>query len=343
MQTPPPTGASRSILAGLIASVALGSSASADYIAGDSYTIGSNPAAGQYQAGVALKSQPANLTTPGFATGPYNQGSQTSNFTATAGGLAAGLYTSPPANDGKATWLGAPADGATRSVGRAFSPTPVATSGTYWFNILVSQDGTTSPSTNGYVLGGFGNTVPPVLGTTAGNNQGLFFGFAQHGTAGDFGDLVIRYRSGGAATPNMTSDAILLSGATMNTAGVFDIVARLDVNVRPDGTDNLTYWVNPTDGRSQAALDATALVTNDNTTGPLATFALQNSSDFVRLTYSATNWTGRANFDEVRLGTTLADVVPSTVPEPGSIMLVGIGLIAGLGAFARRRTQARAR
>jgi len=314
----------------------------ADLTAGDSYAIGSDPTLGQYQAGVALKNQPGNLTNPGFATGPYNQGSQTSNFQVTAGGLSYPPYGEPASSDGKVSWIGAAADNATRSVGRLLNPVP--TSSTYWFNILVSQDGTATPTTNGYVLSGFGNSVPPLLGTTAGNSEGLFFGFAQHGTASNAGDLVIRYRSGTATN----SDAILVGGATTNTAAVFDVVARLDVNYKGGSTDYLTYWVNPAKTGSQSDLDSTSLATNDTSAGPggsLATLAFQSPSDLARLTYSATNWTGHVNFDEPRLGTALADVVPAltSVPEPGSLLMLGMGLLGGLGATARRRARARAR
>ena len=316
-----------------IASMGLAAPASAGLIASDSYAIGTDPTAGQYQAGVSLMKQPSNLSTLGFVNGAFAGGSLTSNFQATAGGLAYAPYDTPSTNDGKVSWTGAAADGMTRSNGRSLNP--VASSGSYWFHIIVSQDGTTAPSTNGYVLAGLGNTVPPLLGATVGNNEGLFFGFAQHGTANDAGDLVIRYRDGASTT----ADAILVNGSTSNTAQVYDIIARLDVNVGGGSADNLTYWVNAKDYSSQAALDATSLVTND-TTGPLSTLALQSSSDFQRMTYSATNWTGRANFDELRFGTTLADVAPSgslVVPEPASVAMTAIGLLGGLGLTIRRR------
>ena len=85
---------------------------------------------------------------------------------------------------------------------------------------------------------------------------------------------------------------------------------------------------------------SSSLVTNDTPAGPagsLATLALQSASDFQRITYSATNWTGRANFDDVNLGTSLADVVPQAVPEPSSIAMMAIGLVGGLGLANHRR------
>ncbi len=331
------------------ASLAFGSArARATLIAGDSYLIGSSLAAGQYASGVALNSSSLNgLTSPGFATNGYTGGSGTSNFQATSGGLNYASYATPAVNDGKVSWVGGPSDGVVRSDARSFNAVPALAAGTgsatYWFHIMVSQDGTTLPSSNGFVLAGFGNSTPPVLGATSNEVQGLYFGFAQHGTANDSGDLVIRYRNG----MDTTADAILVGGATSNTATVYDVVARLVVNTSGAANGALTYWVDPTNFASTAGLDATALATND-ATGPIQTqayapsgnLATDPASNFARLTYTAQNWAGHANFDEARFGTTLADMSVSpavAVPEPASAPLVAIGLAGGLAAAIRRR------
>ena len=109
----------------------------------------------------------------------------------------------------------------------------------------------------------------------------------------------------------------------------------------------LTYWVNPTNFATTAGLDATALATND-VTGPIQTeayaptgdLATDSGSNFSRLTYTSENWTGHANFDEARFGTTLSDLTASptvTVPAPASAWLLGIGLVGGFAAANRRR------
>ena len=337
-----PARPTRAIATAVLAGLLLATRASATYIAGDSYTIGTNPAAGQYASGVALKSQSTGLVTPGFtnsATGAYGLGSGTSNFIAQAGGLStAGYNTTPAANDGNVEFTGAAADNTVRSVARAFSAVPSST--TYFFNILVSQNGQAMGS-NGFALAGFGNSTVPLLGTTSNEVQGLYFGFAQDGTSmtSNPNDLVIRYRNG----MDTTADAILVNGATTNTAAVFNIVAELTVSTTGSANGILNYWVNPTNFTSTATLTATSL-----TSGALATEAYAPSgspaadplANFQRLTYTAENFTGIAKFDEARFGTTLADVAPaigSAVPEPASVVLMGLGLLCGLGVAHRRR------
>jgi len=56
------------------------------------------------------------------------------------------------------------------------------------------------------------------------------------------------------------------------------------------------------------------------------------SDTYNTLTFKADGW---MNLDEIRLGTTLGDVVP--VPEPAAMALVGLGL-AGLLIFKRRQS-----
>ena len=207
----------------------LATSALGALIAADSYPIGNSPTAGQYTTGAlgALKSQPANLTTPGFVTGPYNQGSGTSKSSSTeAGGLSLASYNNArPRTTATSRFTGAGLDSTVRSVARGFSPSsfPASPSSTYFFNILVSQDGTSQASANNFALVGFGNNTVPTLGATLNEVQGLYFGFAQHGTSGGPEDLVIRYRNG----MDTTADSILVSGASTSTARVFDVVAEL--------------------------------------------------------------------------------------------------------------------
>jgi hypothetical protein len=306
-------------------------------IASDPYLIGS----GGYAAGTSLLKQPSVAAT-GFVSGStYNSGSLTNNFIVQAGGLAA----TDPADAGHVSYTGVGSDTAIRSNARLLNP--VTSSGTYWFSINVSQDGSSFPiagSPTGYALAGYGNTTPPVLGATTTTGlpsgspaflQGLFFGFAHEANdpANSNGDLVIRYRN---SIGDTSGDAVLLTSATANTT--YTIIAKLDVNVNGGSVDNLTYWLNPTNTSSEAALDASSSVTNF--ANPLATFAFQTPADFFRLTYSAQSWNGdggSASFGDPTSGLTLADVVPAAVPEPSSIAMMAMGVVGGLGRAIRRR------
>jgi hypothetical protein len=307
-------------------------------IASDSYATGTNPGLGQYDATApnnALSGQPGTLSNLGFADGGYTHGFGTSNFVASATGLI-NAADGADASTGSVGWVGAPLDNATRSVARNLTAFNEGTTGTYWISELMSNTGNQT-TTSGWVLSGFGNTTFPSLGTTTGNLFGLYFGFANDSGAANEADLVMRFRSSaGGAT---STDQILVNGANNATAGnTYLVVAEVNVN-SSNPLDHVNYWVNPTDLSSQTALTNTALAS-----GSLDTLAFQGQTtnpvgnDFTRLNYAAFNWDGDATFDEARLGTTLASIAPSSVPEPSSMILLGAGSIAALAVRSRRRT-----
>jgi hypothetical protein len=303
-------------------------------IASDSYVTGTNPAAGQYVAGNGLKSQ-TGLVNPGFVAGGYGSGSGTSNFIASSTGLASTADGASATGSGSVAWVGVPVDNTVRSVARTLSPFNEGTSGTYFMSMLVSNTGNQT-STNGWVLSGFGNNVAPVLGTTGGNLFGLYMGFADDSGTPNEADLVLRYRNAGAAT---SADQILVNGANNSTAGqTYLVVAEVNINAIGGSTDVVNYWVNPADLNSVADMNATSIAT-----GTLNTFAFQGAAtgtgDFNRLNYYTENWNGDATFDEQRLGTTLASIAPTAVPEPSSMILLGAGSIAALAVRSRRRAR----
>lgn len=322
------------IIGFLGASIAAGV-AQAGIVAIDSYKIGTDPTIGEYVDGTALKSQPANLVNTGFVNGPYASGSGTSNFSATSLGLVNATVSSD-ASTGKVNWLGlSSADNVIRSNARNLSPalSSSITTGSYYISQLVNRGNiTTAGDASAYVLSGFGNSVAPVNGVTGANLGGLFVGFSQTSDASNFGNLVIRYRDTATANPNATAgDAVLVDGATTSTFGnTYLVVMKIDMNVSA-GIDAVTWWLDPTNGGSEAALTSSS-----SATGTFNSYALQNAADFARLNYSSRNWTGTAFFDEPRLSDDLAGL-SLAVPEPSTAALVAIGALS----LARRRQRSR--
>jgi hypothetical protein len=302
-------------------------------IASDSYATGSNQAAGQYVAGTSLSGQPGTLVTPGF-TGGYTHGlGATSNFQASATGLSYAAD-GADASTGSVHWIGVN-DTTTRSVARNLSTFNEGTTGTYWISQVMMNSSTSAPTTTGgFVLSGFANTTFPAFGTTSPTLFGIYFGFSDSSGTANEADLVIRAR--GTAGGTTSADTVLVNGANNATAGnTYLVVAQVNINYN-GSLDRVSYWVNPTDLSSQAALTSTALAS-----GSFDTLAYQGAAvgtgDFTRLNYTEQGWAGDAFFDEARLGTSLASIAPTAVPEPSSVILLGAGSIAALVVRSRRR------
>ncbi|HEV2294014.1 MAG TPA: hypothetical protein VGR35_09160 [Tepidisphaeraceae bacterium] len=305
--------------ASVVVCLLIATSAQAALIAADPYPVGPNRAAGEYAADTSIQSTANDgLVTPGFATGRYTGGTGTSNFVARATGYDHAASNATSAT-GRVQWIGPALDTINRSVARNLSPAAPASS-TYYMSHLMSRASIPQAGGVGFVLTGYGNTTFPTLGTTTGNLLGVYVGFAQDGVADNFGNLVIRTRNEGAAT---SADTVLVNGASTSTAStVYHVVTKVDVNVGGGSADTVTWWLNPTDGSSDASLTATA-----DATGSISTFAISTSADLVRLNYAARQWNGSAFFDEPRLSTDLAGL-GLAVPEPAGLAVLGISTLA---------------
>lgn len=110
------------------------------------------------------------------------------------------------------------------------------------------------------------------------------------------------------------SGSILTS--SLSTTNPNLIVFRYQFNGASD--DTFSVWLNPTSASDTASITATQ-----------ANFVL--NQPLLR----SVNANGNLVFDEVRFGTTFADVVP--VPEPSTVALFGLGAL-GLAALRRRRS-----
>jgi hypothetical protein len=247
----------------------------------------------------------------GMSTAGWASGTGTSQPQVVAGAL---NYVGDPAFGDRVVFNGTN-DGTVRTLARNLSPALAsATGSTFYFSGLFQRDSVTTLTSDGFSLMGFANTVAPTA-TTSGSLTGFYFGYSMNGTAGDFGDLVLRTRVSPTAT---TIDTILVNDATTSTVGsTYEVVAKIQVNNFSGNQDTITYWVNPSDTSSESAMSSTSLAS-----GSVNTFAMQGtSSDLIRLELAQKDFDGNVEFDEPRLGTTLDAVV---VPEPTMIGLIAL-------------------
>ncbi len=149
-------------------------------------------------------------------------------------------------------------------------------------------------------------TIAPL--TTTGD---YFFGFIENNSATNFfGRLWMRSAAGGyniginagsAGSPSYSS-TVLTEGATYLIVGSFEMVAG-------SNNDVSQVWVNPISlGAAEPAADATATNTGTDPTGGIQRLILRQGS--------ATAAAGVLEMDEIRVGTTWAEVTPVLVSTP---------------------------
>ena len=270
-------------------------------VAYDPFLSGGDRGAGEYSAGVDMRTMGAaafgwvGTGTPSIDGFGVAHSGNTSNFQGNSTGEDAAVVGYE--QGGRMQWIGAPS-AFDRNITRQLNAIP--SSSEWWMSIQLNRLGAGWAGQNAstYVVGGF----------TDANGSGLQFGYDD--TAAD-GDPDIILRTGGANT--------VLAADSASSANIY-MLAQLLVN--PTGNDTLNIWVDP--------------VTLDP--APLADFSLTtlNITDsltpFTQSKYESPGVTGNVFFDEIRLGTTFEAV--TEIPEPTTLALMGL---AGTALLARRR------
>jgi len=194
-----------------------------------------------------------------------------------------------------------------RNSNRVLASTP-PTSSSYFLSGLVRLDpGSAAPDEYRLSMG----FMDSIAANTVDYSSGFHLGLWNDGT-----DVNV------AVFANDTNFALV---PVTDTSTVYQVVVRLDVNA--SGNEELSAWY-AVDGDTSLTQAISSTVVGDiwDTPGDLDTFVLQSDSNG-----STTTW---SPFDEMRFGTTLADV--SSIPEPSAFgALVGVAVFAW--ALRRRR------
>jgi len=186
---------------------------------------------------------------------------------------------------------------AVRSLGNSYS-----SASSLWFSYLLTQTNTNSADGN--------NDGISLIGS---GTSKIFFG------SDGAGDLVIRAI---ASQSVAGADAFANTFVGATSGQTFQIVVNIDPS------NGYTMWVNPTGFNSVNG------VPTGGTSASITTNLLQYSFDTIQLGGDdPTNTNGSVTFDEFRMGTTAAAVVP----EPSTCVMALAGIACGGYSMIRRR------
>ncbi len=224
-----------------------------------------------------------------------------------------GLSYSGLASSGGALLSTAPGAATSSQNLRRFTTTPAADGSVFWASFLMRLD-TTSANQYGYLFLAPNSTSANIV------QIGLLPGQTRLGL-------------GAPAKPTVLSDTELATQTTYFLAVKIEFVHPSDpLAVDPSVAaynERVTLFVNPTPG-SQAPLDSTGFTSTDYN---IVTGEFSQLQFLAVLTgASGAEWL----FDEIRIGTTFADVAP--VPEPTVLGLAGLSLFV---MFFRKRVARR--
>lgn len=291
-----------SLAAGLAATS--GTSVLAELVAYDPFLSGTNRGAGEYTAGMDLRTMgPYAL---GFAPGTgetldgfgQSWAGTSGNWQANAGGEDSAVVEYEAG--GRVQWIGVGNFPFDRNVTRQLK-TGQPASGEWWTSIMVNRlsNGWVTTGDPTYVVGGF---------TDAAGN-GLQVGYDDSDADGD-PSLVLR----------VNGSNTVLSPTTNSSDNIYVLMQLI---VDESGDDTINYWIDPDTLNPAPTAD-----------GSLSVALTDSLTPFSQFKFESPGQSGVAYFDEIRLGTTFESV--TGVPEPTTLALLGLGGLAAL----RRRSRA---
>lgn len=277
--------------------------AKAELVAYDPFLSGGNRGAGEYTTGTDMRTMGAAalgwVGTSGVDGFGISHTGSTSNFQADG----SSNQDSPAVSyeqGGQMQWLGTTSTSPfLRQLNRQLNPVP--SSSEWWFSIMVNRIEWSDTASSSYIVGGFT--------TDQNGTNGLQVGYS-NGNGDGAPDLVLR--SGGTLTN-------LLADAPQNDTQY--VLVKLDLNT--SGNDTVSVWVDPLSVSPLGAADV--VITDQNISDSLSPFTYSR--------YESPQDSGHIKFDEIRLATDLNSI--TGIPEPTSMVLCGIGMIA-MGCKRRR-------
>jgi hypothetical protein len=198
--------------------------------------------------------------------------------------------------------------------------TPITSGSLFYSGLLQVNSVSSLNSVNGALLGGFNNTI----------------GYSATAPTAIGADLRIRMDPGnnalfdiGICVSTATTAVSWSSGLTVGTP-VFVAASYQFVGTAQDVA---SLWVNPSQSTFGDITAPTTTLTSSGIANPLTSIS---TLDLRNVNTVGTTWT--AQFDELKVGGTWPDVMPTNVPEPSIAVLSGLGLLALLGRsrFGRR-------
>jgi hypothetical protein len=233
----------------------------------------------------------------------------------------------------------------------AATPTAVIQAGSLTIPDLVSDGGNSVlavPQANVASRFAFGATISsgslyysfalkvPTIGSTMGTGGGFIAGLNNTGAASQAGSptiigarVLIRSATGGfnigLSKASSTGTDFQWGGTTFTSSDTIFIVGSYDFGtLAANNDDSVRMWINPSSldfgvGSAPSATLTASAGADVITAGSLQSFLLYARAN--------TLFPDQLVLDDLRIGTSWADVTPTTIPEPATVGLLGLGLL----------------